>query len=238
MRTEHILHFTIAGTVGSAATVATQFAMTGDWSPVAAGGVGVAFGLLYLVTVLVLPRPQWLPLLSGKIVQWLKAYSQAMLFLVLSVILLAIIITRWPRDELSAMDQVAFEQPNVAQPIENRPIEEQTVVERTTVEEQELKDADQALRTHPVCPVGVMPDLVNCDNLDGVVEHCGLNAVRSGELTHPGRAGPRLATWSFRGCLLGRKMSWETCNKGEKNCYLFEDTGEKGFRGMRDFEGN
>ena len=208
MRTKHLLHFTIAGTVGSVATGATQFAMTGDWSLVAAGGVGAAFGLLYLVIVHVLPCPQWLPLLSGKIVQWLKAYSQAMLILVLSVILLTIIITRWPRDGLSAMDQVAFEQPNVA------------------------------LRTHPVCPVGVMPDLVNCDNLDRAVENCGLYAVRSGELTHPGRADPRTATWSFRGCLVGRKMSWETCNKGEKNCYLFKYTGEKGFRGMRDFEGN
>ena len=151
----------------------------------------------------------------AEITQWLKAYGQAMMIFVLGVILLVIIIANWTYDERPTIDQA----------------------ERTTAKEQELKDANQELRTHPVCPIGIMPDLENCDNLDRAVEKCGLYAVRTGGLTHPGRADPRTATWSFRGCLSGWKMSWETCNMGEKNCYLFKYTGKKGFRDMRDFEG-
>ena len=52
------------------------------------------------------------------------------------------------------------------------------------------------------------------------------------------RSDPRAVTMYFRGCLVGNGMSWETCSEGEKNCYLFEYTKEKGLRDMRDFEGD
>ena len=282
MRAEQFLHFTVAGMAGSVTTSVTQFIMTGDWSPVVAAAVGLFVGLLYLVVVQAIPRPQWPPLYTGKIVQWLKVYGQAMLILVLSTIISAIIVTNWTHDDRPTIVQETVEQSSVMQPVEEQPIvetpveeqpivetpveeqpivetpveeqpivetpveeqpivetpvEEQPIVETPTVEGHVLEDPNQELRTKPVCPIGAMPDIDNCDDLDRAVEKCGIIAVRNGELTHPERAKARNATMIFRGCLSSYKMSWEPCDKGEKSCYLFGYTGEKGFQSMRDYEG-
>lgn len=238
MRTKRLLHLSIAGTVASFTAVFVQSALTGDWSPVLAGCVGLAAALLYLVGSRALPHPQWLRVFPEEITQWLKEYGQTILILLLSVSLLVIAITIWTRGEPSTIEQAVFEQSSVTQPVEEVPIAKESVVEKPTAEEQQSKYLNPELRTQPMCPLGLMPDLVNCDDLERAVEDCGLYAVRSGELTHPKRADPRDSTWSFRGCLRGWRMSWKTCSKGEKNCYLFEYTGEKGFRDMRDFEGH
>ena len=247
MRTRQLFHFAISGTVASFTTVLAQAVMTGDWSPFVAGGVGLAAALLYLVVARAVPRPQWLRLFPEELTRWLKDYGQTMLTLALSVALLVITITIWTRDEHPTIDRTTLQQQSATPQVEEQPISEppnvgrppaRSVVEQLPAEERESKYSSPELRTRPLCELGLMPDLENCDDLALAVDDCGLYAVRSGELTHPERADPRGATWSFRGCLTGWRMSWETCTMGEKNCYLFEYTGQKGYRDMRDFEGH
>lgn len=247
MRTRQLFHFAISGTVASFTTVLAQAAITGDWSPFVAGGVGLAAALLYLVVARAVPRPQWLQLFPEELTRWLKDYGQIMLVLALSVALLVITITIWTRNERPAMDRTTLQQPSVTPQVEEQSISEppnagsspvRSIVEHLPAKEREAESSSPELRTRPLCELGLMPDLENCDDLALAVDDCGLYAVRSGELTHPVRADSRGATWSFRGCLTGWRMSWETCTKGEKNCYLLEFTGEKGYRDMRDFEGN
>ena len=102
-------------------------------------------------------------------------------------------------------------------------------------------DTERDLRTRPVCiDENLLPtDPVECPQLNATVERCGRSTAFSYGLTHPVRANSHMgmAAWHFRGCLQSGGLSWETCDKNEKGCYLFEYTGEKGFRDMRDFEG-
>ena len=115
--------------------------MTGDWTPIIAGAIGLAAVPLYMAAVGVIPRPQWSHVPSARAIQWSKAYGQSVVILILSVILLVTIITSWMSDNHSTIEQAPPTQMRPEQPVNEKSVGEKSVVEKpvTGIEKQELE---------------------------------------------------------------------------------------------------
>lgn len=119
MSPRQLLHLSIAGTVASFTTVLVEFGMTGDWSPVLAGGIGVAAAVLYLSGARALALPQWL-----------REHGSSIIILALSVALLVIAMTVWTRDDRPALEQAVTEESSTAQSVEDQSIATPPTLER------------------------------------------------------------------------------------------------------------
>ncbi len=77
------------------------------------------------------------------------------------------------------------------------------------------RDLQAPLRTRPVCES-------NCRNAEFRIRECEVSAAVAGGLaSRRGLTGDvRAATEYFRGCLIDRDLSWETCEQGEPECRL------------------
>ena len=199
-----------------------------EWSSIWAGWIWAAVAAIGLIGFLVC---YW-PMLMKYAVRASGLVSRPVLagaIIVISCIIPLIIVLTWPQDDLLPEEEALLAEVGP----------EAMLATSESYPFPPMYD-DPELRTRPLChnPSNAPPyQEVDCTRLNEVVEYCGLISVRAYGITRIDSADPRGAVWHFRGCLRGQDMDWETCGKGEKDCYLFEFTGEKGYQSMRDFEG-